>query len=161
MRSAATSSRASATESVSTCLQAWARRMRRAGASKGVFVLDGARVSDAEVGGPDGLMPLIVWHADNLYRYAMGGQGLGVGFTEDAEALLGRTVDGRRLERSTAELLCFVIEAAEDARQHLPKSESVPGAVELRGLVNQFAEQLMVAPQPATPGVALAVRHSA
>jgi hypothetical protein len=144
----------SATELISGFVEAWASRARRKGASKGVFVLDGAKVTEAEVGSATGLLPLFVWHADNLYRYGMGGKGLGVEFKADEEALLQRVVDLSRLNRSTSELLCFMVEAVEDARQHLPQSASVPGAVELRGLVNQFAAQLGVAAEPAATAAA-------
>lgn len=137
------------TELASQFVQAWASRARVKGAAKGVFVLDGAKVSDHEVGSPQGLLPLFAWHADNLYRYGMGGAGMGMRFEEDAESLLHRRVNMERLSRSTSEVLCFIVEAVEDARQHLPHCASVPGAVELRGLVNQFAADMGVVSEPA------------
>ena len=126
----------------------WAERARRKGASKGVFVLDGAKVSDGELGSPTALLPLLVWHADNLYRYGVRQRGLGIQFDADDEALLKRRVNLDKSDRGASEVLLFVLEAAEDARQHLPRSESVPGAVELRGLVNQFAAQMGVSAAP-------------
>lgn len=138
----------SMTETVSRFVTSWAERARRKGANKGAFVLDGAKVSDAEMGSPNALLPLFAWHADNLYRYSIRQRGLGLQFINDDEALLKRAVNLDKTDRSVAELLSFVLEAAEDAQQHLPKSAAVPGAVELRGLVNQFAAQMGVATTP-------------
>ena len=140
----------SGTTLVSQFIETWAERARRKGASKGVFVLDGAKVSDAELASPTALLPLFAWHADNLYRYGMRASGLGIEFSGDDEALLQRTVNMDKTDRGISEVLCFVLEAVEDARQHLPRSASVPGAVELRGLVNQFAAQMGIT---AAPGV--------
>lgn len=138
------------TETVGRFIASWAARARRKGASKGAFVLDGAKVSDADLASPSGLLPLFAWHADSLYRYSVRQRGLGLQFTDDAEALLQRSVNLDKTDRSVSELLSFVLEAAEDARQHLPQSSAVPGAAELRGLVNQFASQMGVV---AAPGV--------
>ena len=130
------------TETVGCFVTSWAERARRKGASEGAFVLDGAKVSDAELGSPSALLPLFAWHADNLYRYSIRQRGLGLQFVIDDEALLQRSVNLDKTDRSVSELLSFILEAAEDAQQHLPKSAAVLGAVELRGLVNQFAAQM-------------------
>lgn len=139
----------SMTEMVGRFVTSWAERARRRGASKGAFVLDGSKVSDAELGSSTALLPLFAWHADNLYRYSVRQRGLGLHFVSDEDALLKRSVNLDTTDRSVSELLSFVLEAAEDAHQHLPKSAAVPGAVELRSLVNQFAAQMGVV---ATPG---------
>jgi hypothetical protein len=134
----------SMTETVSRFLVSWGARARRKGSSKGVFVLDGAKVSDAELGGPAALLPLFAWHADNLYRYSIRQRGFGMSFAADEDALLGRSVNLDRTDRSVSEMLSFVLEAVEDARSHLPQSAAVPGAVELRSLVNRFAAEMGV-----------------
>lgn len=136
----------------------WSERERsRAGAKAGPFVLDGAKVTDNELASPVGLLPLFVWHADSLYKYGVRPAGLGVEFGNDDDALLKRSVSVDRAERSVAEILCFVLEAMQDARQHLPQSVAAPGAVELRGLVTQFALQMGVTHSPVVgadePGV--------
>lgn len=141
------------TELASQFVEAWASRARVKGAAKAVFVLDGAKVTDHEVGSPQGLLPLFAWHADNLYRYGMGGAGMGVRYAEDADSLLQRRVSMEKLSRSTSEVLCFLVEAVEDARMHLPHCASVPGAVELRGLVNQFAADMGITAEPAQASV--------
>jgi hypothetical protein len=89
---------------------------------------------------------MIVWHAENLYRYGINSSGFGVNYRPDSEALLNRRVDLDRAHRSSSELLCFTLEALEDASNHLPASAAVPGAVELRSLVNQFAAAMGSAP---------------
>lgn len=136
------------TELASQFVQAWAARARAKGSVKAVFALDGAKVTDHEIGSPQGLLPLFAWHADNLYRYGMGGAGLGMRYVDDAESLLQRRVSMEKLGRSTSEVLCFLVEAVEDARMHLPHCAAVPGAVELRGLVNQFAADMGIVSEP-------------
>lgn len=139
-----TGKNASTTELVGGFISNWAARCRADGASSGVFVLDGAKINDAELGGPQALLPLWAWHAENLYRYSIRPAGLGFQFDDEDDALLKRTVDLDGTDRGISEVLCFILEAAEDARQHLPRSASLPGSVELRGLVNQFAAQMGV-----------------
>lgn len=132
---------------------AWSARERRGGNAPGPFVLDGALISDSELGSPTVLLPLFAWHADNLFGYGIRKRGMGISFREDSEALLGRTVGFDRSDRSSAEMLMFVLEALEDARQHLPRSENSPSCVELRGLVNRFVADLEAksAPSAARP----------
>lgn len=132
------------TETVTRFLASWAQRARSAGVQKNVFVLDGARVSDADLGNPTALLPLLAWHANSLYSYGVRKSGLHIQFSEDADALLQRTVNLDKTDRGISEVLCFVLEAVEDARQHLPRSASVPGATELRGLVDQFAAAMSI-----------------
>lgn len=135
-------------ERVSEFLKTWSRRAR--GQGQAVFVLDEARMSDADVGRDDMLLPLFLWHADTLYRYAIAPGGLGAEFNDDAAALLGCRARIEPGYRSMSEILLWTLEAAEDAREHLPKSAKVHGACELRPLVNAFAaaRNAMSAPRP-------------
>jgi hypothetical protein len=130
-------------------LTAWAKRSREKRGGHPVFTLDDAPVADGDVGSPTILLPVLAWHADNLYRFGVKDSGMGMDFIEDDEAMLLRSVSLDRVQRSGAELMCFLIEAAEDARQHLPRSEKHAGAVELRGLVSQFCASMGVAPKGA------------
>lgn len=150
----------SSTDLVGQVAAAWAARARSKEAPRGAFVLDGAPLADADMGDAVALLPLVVWHADSLYRYAINANGLGAVFRADSEALLTMSVDLDRAHRSSAEMLCFVIEALEDARAHLPRSEAVKGAVELRTLVNRFADAFGVKPE-ATPNAAPSARAHA
>jgi hypothetical protein len=134
------------TELVSQVVVAWAASARTKDSPRGAFVLDGAPLADADLGDPTMLLPLVAWHADNLYKYGIVERGLGVSFHTDEEAMLGRLVNMDRVNRSAGEVLCFTVEALEDARSHLPKSAAVKGAVELRSLVNQFTAALGIAP---------------
>lgn len=152
----ATKPAASNTEMVSRFTAAWAARQRTQHAPRGAFVLDDAPLSDDDIANPVALLPMVVWHAENLYRYGINAHGFGVTYRPDSEALLSRSVDLDRSHRSSSELLCFMLEALEDASNHLPSSAAVPGAVELRSLVNQFA-----AAMGATPGQAPSAGHSA
>lgn len=134
----------------SLCIEAWAARARGTGATKGAFVLDGAKVTDKEMASATGLLPVLAWHAENLYRYAVRPSGFGFRFTQDEESLLQRSINLDRTDRCVSEVLCFMIEAAEDAHKHLPKSAAVPGATELRSLVNQFSAAMGLG---AVPGI--------
>lgn len=137
---------------------AWAKKTRFNEAPKGAFVLDGVALADADLGDPSALLPLLVWHAESLYKYGINANGLGIVLRPDDQALLGRSIDADRMYRSVSELLCFVVEALEDARQHLPKCQSVKGAAELRSLVDRFSLELGVSPNTeATPSHALSV----
>lgn len=129
------------TEMASRFIAAWSARVRinRGGA---VFTLDGAALSDHDTASPTALLPVLAWHANTLYRYGMRGTELGLVFHEDEEALFKRSVSMDRLSRSSSEMLAFLLEAAEDAQRHLPVCQAVPGAVELRGLVSQFAQEM-------------------
>lgn len=149
------------TELVGAFVTAWAARARAKGASKGVFVLDGAKVSDEELGSSTGLLPVFVLHADNLYKFGIRQSGIGTAFPEDEDALLRRGVNLDRISRSATEILLFVLEAVEDARQHLPRSEAVLGAVELRNLVNQFAAQMGIGPELAAADSAVSAKLQA
>lgn len=127
-------------------VRAWSVMVRKKEALRGAFVLDGAALTDSDIGDPESLLPLFAWHADNLYKYSINPIGLGLGFRTNSEAMLGRSVNFERVNRSTSELLCFLLEALDDAWRHLPKHASVKGATELRSLVNQFTESFAIAP---------------
>lgn len=133
------SAHVSQTEVVSKLAQAWAARARRvAGSPRGAFVLDGAPLSDDDVCSPTALLPMFVWHAQNLYGFAINSLGFGADFHPDGDALLSRAVSLDKSVRSASEVLLFVLEALEDARRNLPACSRTPGAVEVRGLVNEF-----------------------
>jgi hypothetical protein len=135
----ANSAQLSQTEMVSKLAQAWSARVRRGKASpRGAFALDGAPLSDDDVCSPTALLPMFVWHAENLYGFAIKSSGFGATFRPEPDALLTRAVSLDRSARSASEVLLFVLEALEDARRNLPACNRTPGAVELRGLVNAF-----------------------
>lgn len=140
----------SLTAIVSDAAVVWAERQREK-SPRGVFVLDGAEVSDITVGSPEGLLPLVMWHADAFYRYAIDKHGFGLVMTSADDALLHRSVHLGKVFRSNSEVLLFTVEALHDMHQHLPGCEQVPGAVELRSLVDRFVIECAVAPA-AMPG---------
>lgn len=129
-------------ERVGKCLEAWAARSRAKTGGRCAFVLDEAQLSDADVARDDMLLPLFLWHAENIYRYSVAPGGLGTVFQDDKDALLMRRVRIEPGFRSMTEILLFALEAAEDAYENLPKSAKFKGAAELRPLVNAFAQNL-------------------
>lgn len=137
----------SLTDNVGKFVVSWVGHTKRTEKSKQVFVLDGAKISDAEMGSPSAMLPLFLWHASNVYNFGVPKARLGVEFSVDEDALLKRSVSADRVGRATSEVLLFVLEALEDAHKHLPRNEAANGAVELRGLVNQFAADMGMTPQ--------------
>ncbi|MFK4705868.1 hypothetical protein ABIC83_002707 [Roseateles asaccharophilus] len=136
------------TEMASRFIEAWSARLRRIRGAP-VFSLDGSPLSDHETASATALLPVLAWHANTLYKYGMRGTDLGLVFSEDEDALFKRSVSMDRLSRSSAEMLAFLLEAAEDAQRHLPACQATKGAVELRGLVSQFVGEMGVTPDAA------------
>jgi hypothetical protein len=135
----------SVTMIASGMVEAWAQRNRTPKSPRGPFVLDEAPLSNADIAGSASLLPVFIWHAETLYKFGIKGTGFGAEFAPDAEALLGRSVSLDKVFRSNGEILSFLLEALEDARL-LPASTHVPGAVEIRSLVNMFAVAMGAAP---------------
>lgn len=134
------------TELVSAMVTEWAKSSHHQESPRGAFVLDGTPLADADLGDTRTMLPLLMWHADNLYRYAINQNGFGLSFTPDADALLAQSVSLDKVYRNSSEVLCFTLEALEDARANLPKCRSVKGAAELRSLVNRFTDSFGAAP---------------
>lgn len=109
-------------------------------------------MSDHDIGSPEALLPVFAWHADNLYRFSMRSAGLGVTYQDDSDAMLKRTVNLDRIDRAASEVLCFILEAVEDARINLPVSLNVIGAIEIRSLVSRFASEMGVTLKIAVDG---------
>ncbi|ABM96841.1 hypothetical protein [Methylibium petroleiphilum] len=134
------------TDLVGLFVATWSGRCRAKQGGKPLFVLNDTPLNDADLGSESGVLPLVMWHAENVYRYGIKESGFGASFRQDADALLQRTVGLQKVHRSTAELLCFTLEALEDIRAHLPRSMKSPTATELRSLVAQFAHEMGVVP---------------
>lgn len=135
----------SVTAIASGLVERWAQKRRGSESPRGAFVLDEAPLSNADIAGAASLLPVFIWHAENLYKFGIKSTGFGAEFAVDGEALLGRSVSLEKVYRSNGEILTFLLEALEDARQ-LPQSSHVPGAVELRSLVNMFAAAMGATP---------------
>lgn len=127
------------TKLVSGFIEAWSERSRKEQQGRAIFAIDGVELNDADMSASDGAFPLVIWHAENLYRYGVKGGGFGASYRTDAEALLERSASLRKAFRANSEVLLFTLEALEDMRKHLPRSEAAPHASELRSLVNSFA----------------------
>lgn len=118
-------------------------------------------VVDSSVGASDGLLPLVAWHADNIYRYAMGGRPIGLSYRSDSKAMLGFRVDLSRIQQPTSEVMCFVIESLEDILSNSPKSALVNGAADLSDLANRFKSELHQAMQQSGISLPIPIRSTA
>ncbi|ART57206.1 hypothetical protein CBP35_20030 (plasmid) [Acidovorax carolinensis] len=132
----------STTEIVEKVVSAWSKKHRNQQSPRGPFSLDGKPLSDHDAAAQDLLLPVFIWQADATYRFAMSSAGMGAQFKDDSAALLGSRVSLDKVHRSTTEILCFVVEALEDARKNMARCNLVDGAVDLRALVNGFSEEM-------------------
>lgn len=121
----------------------WAARTEKL-LGTNAFSLAEVPLKSSEVGDTRGLLPLLAWHADAVYRYAMGGRSLGVRFFPDAKALLGYGVNLGASQQSTSELLCFILESLEDVHKNMPSANAAAqrGCVELNAVALQFKSEM-------------------
>jgi len=134
-----------AAESIPAMLKAWSSMSSRKSGTPTAFSISGEAVPNASVGSEHGLMPLICWHADSIYRFAMGGRSLGIKFRTAPKALTGFAVDLRHVEKPLSEVLCFVVEAIEDIYKNSPANALAKGAVDVQDLVHRFKAELQSA----------------
>lgn len=137
---------------------AWANRNGTATGGSCVFCVGDQPVVDSSAGALDGLLPLVAWHADNIYRYAMGGRAIGLTFRSDSKAMLGFRVDLSRIQQPTSEVMCFLLESLEDIYSNSPKSALVAGAVDIGELIGRFKSELELAMEQAGVGRSGALR---
>lgn len=131
-----------ASQAVPMALRSWCELQSRGSATPFIFTVAGEEIPNASAATENGLLPLICWHADNIYRFAMGGRSMGVHFKTSARALSGFAVDLSRVDKPLSEVLCFMVEAAEDILKNSPASAAKPGAVEIEGIVHRFKADL-------------------
>lgn len=141
-------------ELVERFVRAWCDRHHDEARPRGPFTLDDAPLSARDLASPAMLLPVVVWHAEGMYRYGINQRGFGAVYRKDEDALVQRAVDLAKVYRSNSEVLCFTLEALEDALRHLPASRSVPGAVDLRTLVDMFVVDMDASPVPAVGSTA-------
>lgn len=134
-----------AAESIPAMLKAWSAMSSRKSGAPTAFSISGEPVPNASVGSEHGLMPLICWHADSIYRFAMGGRSLGIAFRTAPKALTGFAVDLRHVEKPLSEVLCFIVEAIEDIHKNSPVNALAKGAVDVQDLVLRFKTELQAA----------------
>lgn len=90
---------------------------------------------------PTFMLPLVAWHADEIYKYALNEGGLGIKISPDKDAYLGASINMDRVHRSHSEVLMFVTDAIEDSIRHLPECAVNPGAKKIDSLVTTFLVQ--------------------
>lgn len=125
---------------VQDMVHAWAQKKSAAGVMP--FAIDGEQLRPDEVAKPRGLLPLVLWHAEGLQRFALQSE-LGVGVVNIASPGALLTVEARfdKPTRPMSETLCYVLEALEDMAQNMPRATNSKSA-ELRSLVNTFASSI-------------------
>lgn len=130
----------------------WAARTEKLLGTQ-AFSLADVPLKASEVGDARGLLPLLAWHADAVYRYVMGGRSLGVRFFPDSKALLGYGVNLGASHQSSSELLCFILESLEDVHKNTPIANPTAqrGCVELNGFALQFKHEMAQALAKLTP----------
>lgn len=127
-------------------LRLWVGRASRSAEGAPEIYISGEQVPTSELSNERGLLPLVCWHMDAIYRFAMGTP-LGVTFRTNPRALLGCEVELGHIDKPMSEVLCFLFEAAEDLLQHSPRTQlankgSEHKGVELSGLVSKFKEEI-------------------
>jgi len=134
--------------SVPRMTHAWAKRLRKvSGAGQPAFCIGGQEILDRLVASEEGLLPLIAWHADKVYSYAMGGFPLGLTYRSNTKSMIGFEVDLSKVRHPASEVMCFFLESLEDIRNNSAKSELVKGAVDLTELVKLFKAEMKEAQQ--------------
>ncbi|WP_137917034.1 hypothetical protein [Hydrogenophaga sp. 2FB] len=136
-----------AAEIVPRVMSGWASQYGLESGSASAFSISGEMVPNSEVGAKLGLLPLLCWHADKIYRYGMGAH-LNLHYRTNPTALLGVTVDLSRIDKPISEVLCFMVEALLDLHKNSPASSATPGSVDLAAVVDQFKSEVEMARDP-------------
>ena len=131
----------------------WANRRASTGVSP--FAIDGESLKPDEIAKPKGLLPLILWHAEGMQRFALQSElGVGVVNVSNPAALLGVEARFDAQTRPLSEVLCYVLEAMEDMATNLPRANH-NNTAELRSFVNTFAEAMATLMPNADPATRL------
>lgn len=126
-------------------LRQWTKDTSRAEKVECAFTVGGVQIPNYSIGAKDGLMPLVLWHAENIYRFAMGGRSLGVAFKTKRTSLLGYEADLRSMRAPASEVMCFLVEAINDIQKNAPKASRYAGAAEVEGLIVRFKQEMAAA----------------
>lgn len=139
------STQASTTEIASRVVAALLRRESEKADAAGdlhpLFTLGGNVVFSGELGNPDCLLPVIVWHAERLNRQGMNKKdALEAGYPSNSAAYLGRSVSLEGFTGALSEALLFLMESFHDIRDNSPKDKLTGESVELDHVVAQFRD---------------------
>ncbi len=126
-------------------LRRWAKATSHSDKVECAFTVGGVQIPNYSIGSADGLMPLVLWHAESIYRFAMGGRSLGVAFKSNRKSLLGYEVDLRAVEKPVSEVMCFLVEAITDIQKNAPRASRYAGAAEVEDLIGRFKQDMAVA----------------
>lgn len=148
-----------AADLVPDVLRLWVERLRRTDSGLPDIFVSSEQVPHMEMSNEKGLLPLVCWHMDTIYRFAMG-RPLGVSYRTNKASLLGCEVELGGVDKPMSEVLCFLFEAADDLLKHAPRAQASPNGIELSALVSKFKDELEVArARNPSSGISPAAHH--
>lgn len=103
------------------------------------FALQGEELASDSLADPQGILPLVMWYANEMYRTHVDRGGLDVEFSQSSGARLGFTASFLNSHRAASEALLFILHAAEDFKNHTPVNAQ--GQRVLDGLVDTFISE--------------------
>lgn len=106
-----------------------------------LFTLGEEEVIALDIGSGNGLLPVFVWQADRIH-YRVSNMHFGFKFCEDVKSLTGFRIDLDSGVEANSEVLLYLVEALDECRLLLRKSDAMPHAVALDDLVAQFQTAL-------------------
>lgn len=133
---------ASPTELASQLVAALLRReAAMAESDEPLFTLNGGPVTPGELGHPDCLLPVIVWHAERLNQYGMNNKdALAASYPKNSGAFMGRSVSLEGFTGATAEALLFIMESFHGIRENSPRNQMNGVSAELDQVVAEFRD---------------------
>ena len=117
-----------------------ARHQRQNGVQHIFSVCETALTVD-DFADPTFMLPLVAWHADEIYKYSLNEGGFGIKMSQDKDSYLGASVNLDHVHRSYSEVLMFITDAIEDSIRYLPECTANPGAKKIDSLVASFLAQ--------------------
>jgi hypothetical protein len=106
-----------------------------------LFALSGAPIREDEVARDSGLLPLVVWYADQVRMHGTG-KGFEPEFMPDSTALLGYRCRLDNASRPASEILLFLLESIDSMRAALPQLQAMPGTVDVTPWAIRFREDM-------------------
>ena len=107
-----------------------------------LFALQGAAVTEFALSNPQGLLPLLVWHASGMHKY-INKQDLGAVIEKDEAGLIGYCVDLDGATKSNSELVCYLMEAICDIHEVTPSAGNNPKTKEISAFVVDFQSAML------------------
>lgn len=106
-----------------------------------LFALGDEPVEASDLASPDCLLPVVAWHANNLYKSAFN-HPMGILLNDSADSFLGKMVDMDGIGVNTSTLLLFLNEAYFDIRDNLEFSNKHMNVVNIDRLASRFISDM-------------------